>query len=356
VSVFTPISIDAARDYLRQYALGDLEALTPIAAGVENTNYFLDTTTGRYVLTVFETLQRPEIEFYMALKHHLAAGDIACPRPQPIMTAAHHGTVEATTLALEQQLAMAALGDDWDFVGELCGKPAAIVSRLAGEARLTPAPLDCERVGAMLARMHQRALDFTWRLENWRGREWRETFAREIAPKISAAENALIQTENAHQAEFACDALPVSVIHGDLFRDNVLWATDGDGRDMPGMIDFYFACDDAMIYDLAITANDFATTPKASLDLHRTGALIRGYHRVRPLTEAEVLAWPMMLRRAALRTWLGRLGYNHFPRAASHTVLKDHDYSQRLLTHHTEASELNASLIAEALRLGESPL
>ena len=136
------------------------------------------------------------------------------------------------------------------------------------------------------------------------------------------AENALIESENRYQALHDDTVLPQGVIHGDLFRDNVLWDDEGEG----GVIDFYFACDDALLYDLAITVNDWCTDALAT---PRPGARRRpprGLRRApRPLTDLERELWPVMLRRAALRTWLGRLGYNHFPQAAEMTIPKDHD-------------------------------
>jgi homoserine kinase type II len=110
----------------------------------------------------------------------------------------------------------------------------------------------------------------------------------------------------------------------------VLWDSRGSG----GVIDFYFACDDVLLYDVAITANDWCTTPEPALDPLRTRALLAGYEELRPLTELERELWPVMLRRAALRTWLGRIGYNVFPQDSHMTVPKDHEFSRRLLEHH----------------------
>ena len=115
-----------------------------------------------------------------------------------------------------------------------------------------------------------------------------------------------------------------------LFRDNVLWDEEGEG----GVIDFYFACDDALLYDLAITVNDWCTDSFATLDPDRADALLQGYDAHRPLTDLERELWPVMLRRAALRTWLGRLEYNHFPKASEMTIPKDHAFYRRLLEHH----------------------
>ena len=125
-------------------------------------------------------------------------------------------------------------------------------------------------------------------------------------------------------------ALPQGIIHGDLFRDNVLWDDEGQA----GVIDFYFACDDTLLFDVAITVNDWCVGPDAIPDPVRVGALLAGYDSRRPFTPAERLGWPVMLRRAALRTWLGRLDYNHFPREAQMTIQKDHAFSRLLLEHH----------------------
>jgi homoserine kinase type II len=124
--------------------------------------------------------------------------------------------------------------------------------------------------------------------------------------------------------------LPQGIIHGDLFHDNVLWDDDGHG----GVIDFYFACDDVLLYDVAIAVNDWCVNKDATLDAARTHAFIKGYETLRPLEDLEREMWPVMLRRAALRTWLGRLGYNHFPRDSHMTIPKDHAFSRRLLEHH----------------------
>ena len=304
MSVFTPVSDDEARALLARYTLGELESLEGIAQGVENTNYFLDATTGRYVLTLFETIAREDLPFYVGLMHHLAGRGIRCPAP----------------MALE----------DGSFLSEVAGKPAVIVTRLPGAPKLSPTPEQCRRVGRILADIHVAGLDYDAGLANWRGQAWREAFAQRVRPKLSADEAALIESEARYQGLHDDTVLPRGVIHGDLFRDNVLWDEAGDGS----VIDFYFACDDALLYDVAIAANDWCTDSRATPDPERTQALLAGYDAHRPFTDLERELWPVMLRRAALRTWLGRLEYNHFPRAAEMTIPKDHGFSRRLLEHH----------------------
>ncbi|HXZ48285.1 MAG TPA: homoserine kinase [Usitatibacter sp.] len=304
MSVFTPVSDADARALLEHYALGELERLEGIAQGVENTNYFLTTTTGEYVLTLFEHIPRSDLPFYVGLMDHLARRGVACPVPMR--------------------------RENGGMISEVNGKPACIVTKLAGAPRAHPGVGDCRAAGAILARVHVAAVDYDAGLANWRGREWRERFAGILAPKLSAAENELIASENRYQAMHDDTVLPQGVIHGDFFHDNVLWDEDGRG----GVIDFYFACDDALAYDVAIAVNDWCATPEARLDAPRVAAFIEGYESERPLEELERAMWPVMLRRAALRTWLGRLGYNHFPRASEMTIPKDHGFSRRLLEHH----------------------
>jgi homoserine kinase type II len=304
MSVFTPVNDDEARALLEHYSLGALESLRGIAQGVENTNFFLTTTTGEYVLTLFESLGRDVLPFYVDLMAHLAKREVPCPVPMA--------------------------RDDGALLSELNGKPAVIVSRLPGKPMAQPDAAHCRRAGALLARVHSAGVELDEGLDNWRGREWREAFAREVAPRLSAEDNALIAAENRHQAAHDDSVLPRGIIHGDYFHDNVLWASPTQG----GVIDFYFACDDALLYDVAIGVNDWCANPDASLDAARTHAFLEGYRHERPFEDAEHVSWPLMLRRAALRTWLGRLGYNHFPRAAEVTIPKDHAFARRQLQHH----------------------
>ncbi len=304
MSVFTPVSDADARKLLEHYTLGELESLEGIAQGVENTNYFLTTTTGAYVLTLFEHIPRADLPFYVGLMDHLANHDVRCPAP------------------LKR--------DDATMLTEVNGKPAVIVTRLPGAPRSRPTAEDCARVGGILADIHVAGVEYDAALENWRGAKWRSSFAQKLQPKLSRPENDLIAAENRYQGMHDDTVLPQGIIHGDFFHDNVLWDEDGNG----GVIDFYFACDDVLLYDVAIAVNDWCVTPGATLDAARAHAFLHGYGERRPLEPLEREMWPAMLRRAALRTWLGRLGYNHFPRESHMTIEKDHEFSRRLLEHH----------------------
>ena len=316
MSVFTPVSPAEAEALLARYALGALEGLEGIAQGVENTNYFLTTTTGEYVLTLFEGIAREDLPFYVGLMDHLARKEVRCPQPMRMT--------------------------DDGFIAEVNGKPACIVTRLPGSPVARPEEHDCRVAGALLGDVHIAGIEYDAGLENPRGRAWRERFAAEVTPQLSSAEAELIEAENRYQGTHDDTVLPQGVIHGDYFHDNVLW----DGEGVPGVIDFYFACDDALAYDLAIGVNDWCVTPDARIDPVRARAFIHGYESRRPLEDFERALWPAMLRRAALRTWLGRLGYNHFPRESHMTIPKDHEFSRRLLQHHIAETRALEALVA----------
>ncbi|MBL8510275.1 MAG: homoserine kinase [Betaproteobacteria bacterium] len=319
MSVFTPVSFEDACTLIARYDLGDCTELEPIAAGVENSNFFLSTTRGRYVLTVFEKIPRADLDFYMGLMLHLHQRGIPCAAP----------LVDRSGAILQT----------------LHNKPVALVTRLNGSDINRPTAEDCFAIGAALADMHLAAQTFTQPMHNWRGLSWWQQHTARLRPHLTERENALLAAEIAYQANFDQLSLPRGIIHGDLFRDNVLW----DQRDkaaVPQMIDFYFACHEQLLLDLAITANDwcldFACYPEAAMQPELLNALIQGYNRKRPLTSEERAAWPQMLRAAALRTWLGRLDYHHFPRdSASEFTLthpKDHPFSERLLCFHIDSA------------------
>jgi len=316
MSVFTPVSSAEADALLTRYTLGAVEKLEGIAQGVENTNYFLTATTGEYVLTLFEHIPRADLPFYVGLMDHLARHDVRCPLPMKMA--------------------------DGGMIAEVNGKAACIVTRLPGSPRTKPTADDCLAAGELLGDIHIAGVEYDAGLDNWRGRAWRERFAEAIRGRISHAEAELIDSENRYQAIHDDTVLPQGVIHGDYFHDNVLWDDEGNA----GVIDFYFACDDALAYDVAIGVNDWCVTPDARIDEERARAFLEGYEERRPFEDFERTLWPVMLRRAALRTWLGRLGYNHFPRESQLTIPKDHAFSRRLLEHHVANAHSLAGLLA----------
>jgi len=298
MAVFTALTHDEVRALLQTYHLGELHDLQGIASGIENSNFFLTTDAGRYVLTVFERLDALELPFYLGLMGHLAAKGLPVPAPFP------------TT--------------DGRLFTQVRGKPVAVVARLPGKALLAPGPEHCARVGDFLARMHLAASDYTVFQPNLRGLGWWKNTASALQAHLpdhlfhALLEEVIFQDGVARQASF--EHLPAGPIHADLFRDNVLF----DGSGIGGVIDFYFAGCGPWLFDLAVTINDWCVDLESgAFDAPRAAALLDAYHAVRPLTDEERALWRAMLRAAALRFWISRLHDLHMPRPAS--VLQPHD-------------------------------
>ncbi len=304
MAVFTRVTEADITAWLSNYSLGTLLELQGIPAGIENTNYFVTTSNGRFVLTLFEKLTADDLPFYLNLMSHLARHGIPCPSP----VADHHNR----------------------FLGKLNDKPACIVSRLSGKSVTQPNVAQCASVGAMLGQMHSAGQSFGDEMLNPRGAAWRAETARQVKKFLTLTDAALLESEVAVHAAQSMRDLPRGVIHADLFRDNVLMEGDRVG----GLIDYYFACTDALLYDVAITVNDWCMNGDGRLDAERTRALLNAYHAARVLTDAEAAAWPLMLRVAALRFWISRLFDLHLPREGEMINPHDPEHFKRILQNH----------------------
>ncbi|OUT78016.1 MAG: homoserine kinase [Betaproteobacteria bacterium TMED22] len=305
MSVFTKVSLDEASQWVKQcYSVGKVVNLRGIQSGIENTNFYLDTDHGIYVLTLFEKLTATELPFYLNLMAHLSSHGV--PVPTPIKK-------------LDNQ-----------FLGQLNGKPAAIVSCIPGSPSTTPTRDQLFLVGEQLAHMHLAGQSFEGYLENLRGTAWWTEAADDIYKFLDEVDADLLRTEIAYQAEFVSDAIPRGPIHADLFRDNVLF----DDSRVGGFIDLYFACIDAWVYDVAITANDWCIRADSTLDNDKLQALLSGYNSIRQFTSIEKKVWPIMLRAGALRFWVSRLYDLHLPRPGELTHAHDPDLFKCILRNH----------------------
>lgn len=297
MAVFTPVTLEQLAVWLKNYSIGTPLELAGIASGIENSNFFLTTSHGQYVLTLFEKLTRGELPFYIHLMAHLARHGIPCPAP---------------------------IADrDNEYLGQLNGKPAVIVSRLAGVSQMSPGPAHCAAIGAMLADLHTAGQSFGRRLDNPRGPRWWNQTAPQVMPFLAPGEQAMLAEELRFQRLHRSDDLPRGVVHADLFRDNCLFEITAGVPRVGGIIDFYFAGNDVLLFDVAVTVNDWCSEDSGELDGVRAEALLVAYHEQRPLTAEERTAWPVMLRSAALRFWLSRVLDYHQPRAGE--IIHAHD-------------------------------
>ncbi len=298
MAVFTEVSFDEAAAFLHALDLGALQSIKSCPGGIENTNYFVDTERGEYVLTLFERLTFEQLPFYLHLMQHLAARGIPVPDPAP--------------------------GKNGDILHSFKGKPTAVVNKLRGHSELAPSVAHCAGVGDMLARMHMAGEDFPKRQPNLRGLSWWNSTAPVVLPHITPEQRSLLLSELAYQNHIAASssyrALPVGAIHADLFRDNVMFE---DGR-LTGLFDFYFAGCDTYVFDISVCLNDWCIDLATGRhDTLRAEAFLTAYQGVRKLNAAERTLLPAMLRAGALRFWISRLWDFHLPREAA--VLQAHD-------------------------------
>lgn len=310
MAVFTSVNEADARSLLLRFSLGELLALRGISSGIENTNYFLSTTSGEYVLTLFERLTHAQLPFYIDLMSHLAEHGVPVPHPQTM----HDGA----------------------RITELHGKPTTIVTCLPGHCEMQPRAAHCEQVGAGLARMHLAGRDFKTVQPNLLGVQWWQATAPVVAPYLAPAVGEMLADEVRVQADFARTdsyrALPMGPAHCDLFRDNVLFAGTPDSPRLGGFIDFYFAGCDTWLFDVAVCLNDWCIdTATGAFDDARAQAFLQAYAGVRALTPAEHAAWPLMLRAAALRFWMSRLFDFYLPRPAQTLTPHDPTHFERIL-------------------------
>lgn len=279
MSVFTPLTRPQLETFLAPYGLGRLLDFQGIAAGTENSNFFISLEQGEFVLTLVERGPVEDLPFFIDLLDVLHEADMPVPY---------------------------ALRDvEGNALREVAGKPALLQPRLCGKHIKTPNAQHCVQVGELLAHIHLATRERMLERTTDRGLAWMLEAGADLLPRLDAGQRQLLQATLdeivTHRAQIL--ALPQANLHADLFRDNVMF----EGTHLTGVIDFYNACSGPMLYDIAITLNDWCCTADGSLDLPRAQALLGAYAALRPFTAAEAELWPVMLRVACVRFWLSRL-------------------------------------------------
>ena len=313
MAVYTEVTDEDLSAFLAGYDCGTPLSCKGIAEGVENTNYFVQTTRDRYILTLYEKrVNEADLPYFLNLKEHLARRGVQCPTP--VRNRAGHA------------------------LGHLNGRHAALITFIDGVSVKRPRPEHCALVGRALASLHLASADFGMYRRNGLGpAAWQPLYARfasrahEISPDLPL----LIETELTVHAYGLPPDLPQGVIHADLFPDNVFFAHD----QLSGVIDFYFACNDALAYDIAICLNAWCFTASHTFDLAKGRALLSGYDAVRMLTTAERAAMPTLARAASLRFLLTRsYDWLNRPPGALVTPHDPLDYAKRLEFHRSVAT------------------
>ncbi|MBX4865417.1 homoserine kinase [Rhizobium bangladeshense] len=281
MAVYTDIAEDDLKWFLTEYDAGTLLSYKGIAEGVENSNFLLHTSKAPLILTLYEKrVEKSDLPFFLGLMQHLSARGLSCPLPLPRR--------------------------DGALLGSLSGRPAALISFLEGMWLRKPEAKHCREVGRALAEMHVAGEAFELKrpnalsIDGWRGL-WEKSEARagEVEPGL--------QGEIRNELDFLAAAwpknLPSGVIHADLFPDNVFFL----GDDLSGLIDFYFACNDLLAYDVSICLNAWCFEKDGAYNITKGTAMLEGYQSVRPLSGEEIAALPVLSRGSALRFFLTRL-------------------------------------------------
>ncbi len=281
MAVYTEVARDRLDTFLQDFDLGQVVSFSPIAEGVENTNYVLVTTTGKFILTLFEARVRPaDLPFHVGLMQHLASSGIACPVPIPDRSG--------------------------HAIRTLHTRPALITTFLSGRSPQIITARHCEALGGACAALQLAAGSFDLQRSNDLSvRRWRNLFeanAHHTDSLMAGLEERIRRELDELEALWPLD-LPAGIIHADLFPDNVFFVD----MNVTGIMDFYFACNDFLAYDLAICVNAWCFGGRSTPDPELAAAMIRGYESRRVLEPEERNALPILARGAALRFFLTRL-------------------------------------------------
>jgi homoserine kinase type II len=300
MSVYTSVNIKELKIWLQDYAFDNLTDYQGIKSGITNTNYFLMTAHDRFVLTLFEKNTIEDLPYFVDLMSHLATHSFLCPKP----------------ILKKNGIALSILKN----------KPALIVTCLKGKEVTNPEVNHCKAVGKSLAELHVKSANFVAQHQNTRDLSWIKKTAETLFNELPQDESKLLKEEILYQ-EKQNYKLPKSTIHGDLFKDNVLFLND----EVSGFIDFYYACTDYLILDVAIAVNDWCVNSDGSFDESRLNAFLDAYKKIRSFNDNEDRAWNDVLRLASLRFWVSRLNDFYHAEEGELTFIKDPDHFKKIL-------------------------
>jgi homoserine kinase type II len=300
MSVYTSVNIKELKIWLQDYAFDDLTDYQGIKSGITNTNYFLMTAHDRFVLTLFEKNTIEDLPYFVDLMSHLATHSFLCPKP----------------ILKKNGIALSILKN----------KPALIVTCLKGKEVTNPEVNHCKAVGKSLAELHVKSANFVAQHQNTRDLSWIKKTAETLFNELPQDESKLLKEEILYQ-EKQNYKLPKSTIHGDLFKDNVLFLND----EVSGFIDFYYACTDYLILDVAIAVNDWCVNSDGSFDESRLNAFLDAYKKIRSFNDNEDRAWNDVLRLASLRFWVSRLNDFYHAEEGELTFIKDPNHFKKIL-------------------------
>jgi len=301
MSVYTPVNQGQLEAYLQSYSVGTLTEYRGIEAGVENTNFFVTTSEGEYVLTLVESVSEEQLPFILGLIEHLAQNDIACAKPVHLNNGA--------------------------LFGSLNQRPAILMTRLAGAPLHDPSDQQASVIGITLARMH--SLSQQLPVEQFTHiHQWCSELGSQVMPYLDKDAQSLLQHSLMQAGQIQWSALPTGPVHADLFPDNAMF----DGDQLCGLIDFFHACSAPYLYDLCVTLNAWCYNEQdGQYDFNKALLILDSYQSIRPLEAEEQKSFSQMLEVAAMRFWLSRLRDTHFPTEGEVVTRKDPQGKRQLL-------------------------
>jgi len=307
MSVYTSINHQQVQEFLNLYSLGRLIEYSGIQAGIENTNYRVTSSQGDFILTIFESLTAQELPCYLNLLNHLSSADFPAPSPQRCI---HN-----------------------KFINILSGKPAALFNCLPGQSIEVTSTSDCSEIGKYLANLHILSQSSGFKKPNSKNIVACQQVFEQVDPFLSKPDKELLNSELQFQLNYLLPTLPSGIIHADLFKDNVLFKQ----HKISGILDFYNACNDFYLLDIAVTCNDWCVDNN-KVNQQKINSLLSGYQKIRKLNKDEQTHLTFFLRRAALRFWLSRLEHQLEPKQGELTLQKDPLVFRSILEQHRQGN------------------